>query len=54
MRQTLRDSAKESEIVVYPDAGHAFLADYRPSYNESAATDAWAKLIDCFRKHGVA
>jgi carboxymethylenebutenolidase len=39
------------EIVVYPGAGHGFHADYRPSYNAAAATDAWKRCTDWFRKH---
>jgi carboxymethylenebutenolidase len=54
MQRSLRDAGKESEILVYPDAGHGFFADYRPGYNESAAQDAWANLLEWFRKHGVA
>lgn len=43
-----------SEIVVYDDAGHGFNADYRPSYNEAAARDAWQRMVDFFRTHGAA
>ena len=39
------------EIVVYPGAGHGFHADYRPSYNAAAATDAWKRCTDWFKKH---
>jgi carboxymethylenebutenolidase len=39
------------EIVVYPGAGHAFHADYRPSYNAAAAADAWKRCIDWFNKY---
>ncbi len=42
------------EIQVYPGAPHAFFADYRPSYRAEPATDAWHRLQDWFRKHGVA
>jgi carboxymethylenebutenolidase len=45
---------KDSKIVVFPEAGHAFLADYRPSYSPKEAADAWAQCLDWFRKHGVA
>ena len=31
---------KNAEFVTYPGAGHAFFADYRPSYNAAAAADA--------------
>lgn len=30
MRHALRAANAKAEIVVYPDAGHAFNADYRP------------------------
>ena len=32
-------AAKASSFVVYPEAGHAFHADYRPSYRKEAAED---------------
>jgi carboxymethylenebutenolidase len=54
MQRALRDAGRDSEIIVYPDAGHGFFADYRPGYDESAAQDAWANLLEWFRKHGVA
>jgi len=44
---------KGSEIVVYPDAEHGFHADYRASYNEKDAKDAWARMLAHFRKNGV-
>jgi carboxymethylenebutenolidase len=44
----------KSQIVVYPDAQHGFNADYRPSYNEAAAKDGWAKMLAWFKAHGVA
>ena len=53
MVTALNASGKKSKIVVYPDVGHAFNADYRPSYNEAAAKDAWAKLLDWFKTNGV-
>lgn len=43
----------KSEIVVYPGADHGFLADYRPSYNEAAAKQAWPRALDWFKGHGV-
>jgi carboxymethylenebutenolidase len=53
MRAELGKGSSNSEIRVYPDAGHAFYADYRPSYVESAAHDGWKRCTDWFRKHGV-
>ncbi|MDR3439653.1 dienelactone hydrolase family protein [Telmatospirillum sp.] len=43
-----------SEIVVYPGVGHAFNADYRPSYDRHAAEDGWHRLQEWFKKFGVA
>ncbi len=39
------------EIVIYPGAGHAFFADYRPSYNAAAAADGWKRCLDWFAKY---
>ena len=39
---------------MFPEAEHGFLADYRPSYNEAAAKDGWAKALAWFKAHGVA
>lgn len=44
-------AARESRFVVYQDSGHAFYADYRPSYNVSDAQDAWSKLLAWFDQH---
>ncbi|CAI1056584.1 dienelactone hydrolase family protein [Serratia ficaria] len=54
MRQAIRAANAEAEIVVYPEAGHAFNADYRPSYNAEAAADGWRRMLDWFAQHGVA
>lgn len=40
--------AQASRIVVYPQAGHAFLADYRPSYRAADAQDGWRRMLDWF------
>jgi len=58
MREALKASkskaARASEIIVYPEAGHGFHADYRPSYNKEAATDGWQRLQAWFKKYGAA
>lgn len=54
MRVALKAAGDRSEIQVYPDAGHAFNADYRPSYNEAAAQDGWNRLQQWFKKYGAA
>lgn len=47
-------AARASQFVVYPDAPHAFHADYRPSYRKAAAEDGWKRALDWFRANGVA
>jgi carboxymethylenebutenolidase len=47
-------AAKKSEFVVYPDAPHAFHADYRPSYRKDAADDGWRRCLAWFKANGVA
>jgi carboxymethylenebutenolidase len=42
---------KDVEIVIYPGAGHAFHADYRPSYKAEAAADAWKRCVGWFDKY---
>jgi carboxymethylenebutenolidase len=54
MRKALKDAKKEAEIVLYPDTPHAFNADYRPSYRKEAAEDGWKRMLEWFKKHGVA
>nr|WP_294546699.1 dienelactone hydrolase family protein [uncultured Rhodopila sp.] len=41
------------EIVIYPDALHGFHADYRPSYRQADAEDAWNRALAWFRRFGV-
>ena len=47
-------AAKKSEFVVYPEAPHAFNADYRPSYRKEAADDGWKRCLAWFKSNGVA
>jgi carboxymethylenebutenolidase len=54
MRTALASAKVDAQIVVYPDSPHAFFADYRPSYKEDDAKDAWQKLQAWFKQHGVA
>ncbi len=53
MRSALKQTGSKSEIIVYPDAPHAFNSDYRPSYREEAAKDGWARMLAWFKQHGV-
>jgi carboxymethylenebutenolidase len=47
-------ASKASDFVIYPEAPHAFHADYRPSYRKDAADDGWAKALAWFKSNGVA
>jgi len=47
-------AARDSEFVVYPEAGHAFHADYRSSYVKSAAEDGFKRALAWFKAKGVA
>jgi len=47
-------AARRSVFRVYPDAPHAFHADYRPSYDRQAAEDGWKRCVDWFKSNGVA
>ncbi|MDP2419021.1 MAG: dienelactone hydrolase family protein [Hydrogenophaga sp.] len=47
-------AGKASTFVVYPDAPHAFHADYRPSFRKEAAEDGWKQALAWFKQHGVA
>lgn len=47
-------AAKRSEVIVYPDAPHAFHADYRPSFRKDAAEDGWKRCVAWFEANGVA
>ncbi|MAL01390.1 MAG: carboxymethylenebutenolidase [Alcaligenaceae bacterium] len=44
-------ASKASKFIVYPDAPHAFHADYRPSYREEAAKAGWQEALNWFNKH---
>jgi carboxymethylenebutenolidase len=54
MRQALKAANKPSEIILYPDTPHGFHADYRPQYRKEQAQEGWKRLLDWFKKHGVA
>ncbi len=47
-------AAKASQFVVYPDAPHAFHADYRPSFRQGPAEDGWKRAVEWFKANGVA
>ena len=44
-------AGKDVTTKIYKNAGHAFLADYRPSYREAAAQELWGDVQSFFGKH---
>lgn len=53
MQAALQKAGSRSRIDIYPDAPHAFHADYRPSYRKEAASDGWNKLLVWFAESGL-
>jgi carboxymethylenebutenolidase len=51
LKKRAEAAGKDVTIKVYKNAGHAFLADYRPSYREGPATELWADVVAFFNKH---
>ena len=47
-------AARASQFVVYPDAPHAFHADYRPTFRQGPAEDGFKRALEWFRANGVA
>ena len=54
MRQALQAAGKPSEIILYPGTPHGFHADYRSSYRLEQAADGWKRLLEWFKRNGVA
>lgn len=53
MRDALKQAGSRSTLHVYPEAPHAFHADYRPTYRKDAAEDGWARMLAWFKANGV-
>ena len=54
MESELKKAGKKAEIKIYPDSGHGFNADYRPSYNKADAEDGWKRMMAWFKENGAA
>lgn len=51
----LKAAGTPSELIVYPDAGHGFNADFRPdNYRRADAEDGWKRMLAWFAKYGAA
>lgn len=51
IRQRLEQSGKTFQFEMFKNAGHAFFADYRPSYREKAAFELWPKMVTFFKTY---
>jgi carboxymethylenebutenolidase len=51
MRDAAKAAGKIVEINVYPNTPHGFNSDYRESYREGPAKEAWAKMLAWFKKY---
>jgi len=54
MRKALKEADKPCDIHLYPGTPHGFNADYRPSYRKEQAEDGWKRMLEWFKKNGVA
>jgi carboxymethylenebutenolidase len=46
-----RQSGQEVTVDVYEGAGHAFFADYRPTYRPEPAAKLWREIVPFFERH---
>lgn len=53
MKRRLKEAGAPADIRVYDSAPHGFFADYRPSYREGDAQDAWRRAIAFLKAQGV-
>ncbi len=51
LRSRSQNAGKAVTIKVYKNAGHAFLADYRPSYREGPAFELWSDAVAFLDRH---
>jgi carboxymethylenebutenolidase len=53
MKTALAKAGSKSQLHVYPDAPHAFHADYRPTYRKAEAEDGWKRMQEWFKANGL-
>jgi carboxymethylenebutenolidase len=50
----LKAAGTPSELVMYPEAGHGFNADFRPdNYRKADSEDGWKRMLAWFAKYGA-
>ncbi len=53
LKAALAANHKTAEFRIYPGAPHGFHADYRTSYRQEAAEDAWSRMQAWFKQYKV-
>jgi carboxymethylenebutenolidase len=51
LRTAAEGAPVDTEVHLYPDAGHGFNCDDRDAYHEASATDAWGRTLAWFDTH---
>jgi carboxymethylenebutenolidase len=51
LREAAAASGQEVQVDVYEGAGHAFFADYRPSYRPGPAAQLWEAIVPFLTRH---
>ncbi len=51
LRERTGASGQQVDVEVYEGAGHAFFADYRPSYRPEPAARLWANVVPFLARH---
>jgi carboxymethylenebutenolidase len=50
-RSPIGQSGQEIKVDVYAGAGHAFFADYRPTYRPEPAAKLWTEIVPFLQRH---
>lgn len=51
LRERLKATPHETHVDIYDGAGHAFFADYRPSYRAEPAAALWKRVVPFLARH---
>lgn len=51
LRERASHSGQEVQVDVYEGAGHAFFADYRPTYRPRPAAELWERVVPFLARH---
>jgi carboxymethylenebutenolidase len=51
LRERAAATGQEVKVDVYEGAGHAFIADYRPTYRPEPAAKLWAEIVPFLARH---